>query len=161
MGLFGGQVQSSGQQYVPWKNTSGTTSPCVCAKPLQLYPTLCDPVDCSPPDSSLHGILQARKLECVAMPSSRGSSWLRDRICVSFICLHWQAGSLPQAPPGKPTPSPYLGLVGWYGKMSHSQFRPVKQIKITYLTHESTQYSKCSQMSRTSVIIFMLLLFSC
>ena len=154
MGLFGGQVQSSGQQYVPWKKTS----PCVCAKPLQSYPTLCDPMDCSPPDSSLHGILQARKLECVAMHSSRDSSWPMDHICVSYICLQWQAGSSPQGPPGKPTTSPYLGLVSWYGKMSHSQFGPVKQIKITYLTQESTQYSKCSQMSCTSVIIFMLLL---
>ena len=40
----------------------------------QLYPTLYDPVDCSPPGSSVHGILQARILEWVAMPSSRGSS---------------------------------------------------------------------------------------
>ena len=36
--------------------------------------TLCDPMDCSPPGSSVHGILQARILEWVAMPSSRGSS---------------------------------------------------------------------------------------
>ena len=44
-----------------------------------LYLTLCDPMDCSPPGCSIHGILQARILEWVAMPSSRGSSqprWL-------------------------------------------------------------------------------------
>ena len=35
--------------------------------------TLCDPVDCSPPGSSVHGILQARTLERVGMPASRGS----------------------------------------------------------------------------------------
>ena len=46
----------------------------VCVKSLQLCPTLCDHVDCSPPDSSVHGILQARILEWIAMPSSRGSS---------------------------------------------------------------------------------------
>ena len=40
----------------------------------QLCPTLCDPVDRSPPGSSVHGILQARILEWVARPSSRGSS---------------------------------------------------------------------------------------
>ena len=39
---------------------------------------LYDPMDCSPPDSSIHGILQARILEWVAMPSSRGSSGPRD-----------------------------------------------------------------------------------
>ena len=41
---------------------------------LHLCLTLCDPMDCSPPGSSVHGILQARILEWVAMPSSRGSS---------------------------------------------------------------------------------------
>ena len=46
---------------------------------------LCDPVDCSPPGSSVHGILQARILEWVAMPSSRGSSPPRDRTHVSYV----------------------------------------------------------------------------
>ena len=45
-----------------------------CAKLLQSCPPLCDPMDCSPPGSSVHGILRARILEWVAMPSSRGSS---------------------------------------------------------------------------------------
>ena len=44
------------------------------AQSLQLCPTLCVLMDCSPPGSSVHGILQARILEWVAMPSSRGSS---------------------------------------------------------------------------------------
>ena len=47
--------------------------------------TLCDPVDCSPPGSSIHGILQARILEWVAISSSRGSSWPRDQTQVSRI----------------------------------------------------------------------------
>ena len=47
--------------------------------------TLCDPMDCSPPGSSVHGILQARIPEWVAMPSSRGSSGPRDRTCVSCV----------------------------------------------------------------------------
>ena len=42
---------------------------CVCAKSLQLHVTLCDPVDCGPPGSSVHGILQATILEWVAIPS--------------------------------------------------------------------------------------------
>ena len=45
--------------------------------------TLCDPVDCSPPGSSVHGILQARILKWVAISSSRGSSQPRDRTHVS------------------------------------------------------------------------------
>ena len=44
----------------------------------QLYPTLCDPLDCSPPGSSVHGIFPARILECIAISSSRGSSLPRD-----------------------------------------------------------------------------------
>ena len=51
----------------------------------QLCPTLCNPMDWSPPGSSVHGISQARILEWVAMPSSRGSSWPRDRTYVSCI----------------------------------------------------------------------------
>ena len=58
---------------------------CECAKSLQLCLTLCDPVDCDSPGSSVHGILQARILEWVAMPSSRGSSRPRDRTCVSYV----------------------------------------------------------------------------
>ena len=55
---------------------------------------LCDPLDCSPPASSVHGILQARILEWVATFSSRGSSWLRDQTRVSTSKLQWQEGSL-------------------------------------------------------------------
>ena len=47
--------------------------------------TLCDPVDCSPPGSSIHGILQARILEWVAISFSRGSSQLRDWTQISHI----------------------------------------------------------------------------
>ena len=43
---------------------------CVCAKLLQLCPTVCDSMDCNLPGSSVHGILQARILEWVAMPFS-------------------------------------------------------------------------------------------
>ena len=51
----------------------------------QSYPTLCDPMDCSPPGSSIHWILQARILEWVAISFSRGSSQPRDRTQVSRI----------------------------------------------------------------------------
>ena len=61
----------------------------------------CDPMDCSPPGSSVHGISQARILEWVAMPSSGGSSRTRDRTRVSHVsCI--EAGSLLLAPPGGP-----------------------------------------------------------
>ena len=49
----------------------------------QSCPTLYDPMDCSPPGSAIHGILQARVLEWVAIPFSRGSSQPRDQTQVS------------------------------------------------------------------------------
>ena len=51
----------------------------------QSCPTLCDPVDCSPPSSSIHGILQARILEWVAIFFSRGSSRPGGRTHISCI----------------------------------------------------------------------------
>ena len=74
----------------------------VCAKSLQLCLTLlCNPIDCSPPGSSVHRLLQARILEWVAMPSSRGSSQPRDQTYVS--CSSCIAGRFFTAePPGKP-----------------------------------------------------------
>ena len=51
----------------------------------QSCPTLCDPMDCSLQGSSVHGILQARILEWVVMPFSRGSSWPRDQTHISCI----------------------------------------------------------------------------
>ena len=53
--------------------------------------TLCDPVDCSQPGSSVHEILQEWILECTAMPSIRGSSQLSDWTWVSYVsCIGWQ-----------------------------------------------------------------------
>ena len=68
-------------------------SPCMSAK---LCPTLCNLINCSLPASSVHGILQARILKWVALPSSRGSSQPRDQTHVFYIsCIcrqvlyHW------------------------------------------------------------------------
>ena len=54
-----------------------------CAQSLLSCPVLCSPMDRSPPCSSVHGILQARILEYVAIPFSRGSCWPRDQTQVS------------------------------------------------------------------------------
>ena len=50
-----------------------------------MCPTLCDPLDCSPPGSSVHRVFQARILEWVVISSSRGSSWLRAWTFISWI----------------------------------------------------------------------------
>ena len=68
---------------------------CMCAKSFQSCLTICNTLDCSPPGSSVLGILQARIQEWVAMPCSRRSSWPKNRNHIP------QAGSLPLVPPGK------------------------------------------------------------
>ena len=70
---------------------------CLCLV-TQSCPTLWDPMDCSPPGSSVHGNLQARILEWVVVPSSRGSSQPRDWTQVSHI----EGGFFTAELPGKP-----------------------------------------------------------
>ena len=69
----------------PWMRPQGAGGDGMCAKLLQLCSR--DPVDCSPPGSSGHGILQASILEWVAMPFPLGSSQPRDRTQVSVPAL--------------------------------------------------------------------------
>ena len=69
----------------------------VLVTPLRL--TLCNPMNYSPPSSSVPGILQARILEWVAVPSSRVSSPPKDQASISCLLL-WQEDSLPLAAPG-------------------------------------------------------------
>ena len=87
------------------------------AKSLQSCPTLCDPMDCSPPGSSVHGIFQARILEWVAFLwgifPAQGSN-----LCL-FCLLHCQAGSSP--PVLFPLPHPSLMLATLFLSMSPSQ----------------------------------------
>ena len=61
----------------------------------QLCLTLCDPVDYSPPGSSVRGILQAMILKWVAMPFSRGFFWSRNQTCVSLWLLNCRQKRLP------------------------------------------------------------------
>ena len=67
------------------RGSSRGTDGLLCVLVAQSCPTLCDPMDSSPPGSSVHGILQARTLEWVAHPFSKGSSQPRDRTQVSHI----------------------------------------------------------------------------
>ena len=81
---------------------------CVCAracaptKSFQSCPTLCNPMDCSSPGSFVHGILQARMLERVAMALLQGIFPTQGSSLYLLVLLLWQVGSLPLAPPGKP-----------------------------------------------------------
>ena len=100
----------SGQQWI----NSVCVCVCVCVHvhththtvPKSCW-TICDPVDCSPPGSSVHRICQARIPEWIAISSSRGSSWPRDRTCISFL-LYLAGGFFTTELPGEPS-YPFLG----------------------------------------------------
>ena len=100
------------------------------AKSFQCCLTLCDPKDCSLPGSSVHGILEARILDCIALP---GLS-----LCLLHL-LPWQVGSLPLVPPEKPHFSPGIShsFQGptWNEKMGHRTlvYSPVQNLCVSII----------------------------
>ena len=86
----------------PHLSSLSSRAAAAAAESLQSCPTVCGPMDCSPPGSSVRGILRARILEWIAMPSSRGSSQLWDRTWVFCITVRFfttePQGSLPMLP---------------------------------------------------------------
>ena len=85
----------------------------MCVQSLQLYLILCNSMDCSLPGSSAHGILQARTLEWVAMPSSRGSPRSRDWTHISYVsCIDRQ----------------FLYLYSPLGNQRYNQFSSVQSL---------------------------------
>ena len=78
-----------------------------CCLVIKSYPTPCDPMGCSLPGSSVHGILQARILEWDAISFSRGSSWHGDQTSVSCIAVRF----FTTESPGKPIMLYYVLLI--------------------------------------------------
>ena len=75
-------------------------NPAAAAKSLQSCPTLCDPIDGSPPGSSVPGILQARILEWIAISFSNAGKWkvkVKLLSCAQLLATPWTAAY--QAPP--------------------------------------------------------------
>ena len=84
----------------------GKTNVSIVSEVAQPCPTLCDPMDCSLPGSSVHGIFQARILEWVAVSFSRGSSQPRDQTHASYVSCtgrqvlyYWRHLQSPQTSP--------------------------------------------------------------
>ena len=94
---------------MPLENKKFITSLYMHAKSLQSYLILCNPIDCCQWVFFIHGILQVRILEWVAIRSSRGSAGSRNGTHISMPSLYWQVGSLSLTPLGKlyyvPTPT--------------------------------------------------------
>ena len=124
------------------------------AKSFQSCPTLCDPIDGSPPGSSVHGILQARSMEWVAISSSNAWKWKakgKSLSRVRLLATPWTAAY--QAPPsmgfsrqeywsGVSLPSPYMSLYLIKRKQIHFGQEP-------YLCHECGKAFKfCDSLAK-------------
>ena len=103
-------------------------------------PTLCDPLDCSLQGSSVHGILQARTVEWVAMPSSRGTSQPRDWTHVSWVsCIggqvlcHWASWEA----------CSYYSLIGSFPYLHTQGSTPLRACSISHSSaHHTGQWSR-------------------
>ena len=91
----------------------------VCVKSLSQFP-LWDPMDCSLPGSSVHGIFQARILEWVAIPFSRGTSQPRDQTHISYVsCIgRWIL-----------VPRSHLGSPDTMNELRHVQHNKTKWVR--------------------------------
>ena len=115
---------------------------CVVVLVTQSWPTLCEPMNCSLPGSSVHGILQARTLEWVAIPFSRWSSQPKDQTRVSCIASNsftvW-------ATRDAPVPYPFN-----HSSASWRPDLPMYTAGLTLWGAEPPHLSWCSSTYRTS-----------
>ena len=116
---------------------------------LQSCPTLCNPMDCSPRGSSVPGILQARILGWVAMPSSKGSSRPRDWTHVSCSPT-LRMDSLPTEPPGKST---YVNSCWCMGKKVRTFWNFFSFFSVVHWIHECRTYQ---YWRMTLIVVFSL-----
>ena len=92
----------------------------------QSCPTLRDPMDCRPPSSSVHGILQARKLEWVALPFSMRLYQSRDQTFISYIAGGFFTSELP----GKTEESGVHGVAKIWIRLSDFTFTFTREDKL-------------------------------
>ena len=97
----------------------------------------CDPMNCSLPSSSIHGVFQARILEWVASSFSRGSSWPNDRI--SFSCREFAGKFFTTKPPGKSPKSTIFQLKKNRHMCSHTV--SVRNLGKAYLSGPGSEVS--------------------
>ena len=99
---------------------------------LQLYPTLCGPMDCSPPGSSVHGDSPGKNTEVSCHALLKGIFPTQGLNPCLLCLLHWQVGSLPLAPPGK--------LDEWINNMIYSKDGILFAIKRNEVLIHATTY---------------------
>ena len=123
----------------PWSGDAAAAA-AAAAKSLQSCPTLCDPIDASPPGPPIPGILQARTLEWVAISFSNAWKWkvkVKLLSCVQLFTTPWTAAH--QAPP----PMGFSRQEYWSGVPSRTSIQnkertPTNQYEISYEISVST-----------------------
>ena len=120
-----GSIRSLGRFHMPWGNrtcdlqllnphaSNTEADPRACAKSLQSCPTLCDPIDGSPPGSPVPGILQARVLEWVAISFSIVWKWkvkVKSLSHVRLLATPWTAAHQPPLSMGFPRQEYWSGV---------------------------------------------------
>ena len=145
------------------------------AKSLQSCPTLCDPMDVSPPGSSVPGILQARTLEWVAISFSSAGKWkakVKSFSHVRLLATPWTAAY--QAPPSMglarqeywsrvPLPSPFLCIVSCYLQtvtvwLLLFQFDLLLFLFLLWLLWLGFPKQCCIKMVRVNILVMFLVL---
>ena len=114
-----------------FKGAKSFSVACVCALLLYSCLTLCDPTDCSPSGSSVHGILQARTLEWAAISFSKGSSWPRDWTQIANIAGRFFTAEPPGKTPFSVTTMlilPYFFTFPLFSHFSYSSFNVKDQL---------------------------------
>ena len=147
-------------QYIWWRYMYHAAA--AAAKSLQSCPTLCDPIDGSPPGSPVPGILQARTLEGVVISFSNAWKWkgkVKSLSRVRLLVTPWTAAH--QAPPpmgfsrqeywsGTPSPSP-ICIIYIQNKRNRNKY---------FLCDENLEFTLSQQQSYSSVILIMLYIIS-
>ena len=167
-------ISGTSKYKISLQPTSGRAA-ATAAKSLQLCPTLCNPIDGSPPGSPIPGILQARTLEWVAISFSNARKWkvkVKSLSCVRLCETPWTA--VCQAPPsmgfsrqeywsGLPLTSPYLYLDGL--KVNVLQISSFKNMTFFCVSHHSERQHFLAIClihklgNESSVFFFLFLLF--
>ena len=127
----------------------------MCAKLLQLCPTLCDPLDCSPPGSSVYGDSLGKNIGVSCYALLQGIFLMQGSNPCLLCLLHWQASSLPLVPPGNHQHSP-MGGCSYY----HSQFPDAwRSMELPQSYRAIPRPSQDPRLSGAKALVFQL--FSC
>ena len=120
----------------------------------QSCPTLCDPMDCSPPGFSAHRVLQARTLEWAVIPYSRRSSWLGDRTHIPYVSCLGRFFSISTFQSKKEKKHLILGRKSWHFLPPPGPCTGSPKMKVHFETRNSSQDRTCLAQACSDSLLF-------